>query len=394
MPKLLRSLLSFAFLLVAPFALSQITPSADSYTVTSTPNANYGGSGQLNVQSPSATSFIRFDLGSIPAGYDGSKIAKATLKLYVNSLNTAGSFNVDYVIAPWSESTIRANLAPAIGGPIVGGVAVTTAQRNDYVLIDVTSAVGAWLSGTQANYGIALVPTSPVNVSFQSKENTNASHPPELDIVFASTGAQGPAGPQGVQGPQGSQGPIGPFGPQGIEGPPGSTGATGAAGAQGPQGLMGFTGPQGAQGPIGSTGPGAALVYDSNNTVVGTLLAQNQVLVNVNGHSAMLNFNANGFQEIDASNFQFPHLTSDCSGPRYLDATSVPTSNYLVGGVLYYPSGPSTSLTINSVETFNSGDNVSLPGACFLTFPGQGVLSPAATFNISTLALVPPFVLH
>jgi hypothetical protein len=80
MPKLSRISLCLAFLLVSPFALSQITPSGDAYTNTSSANTNYGSAGQLNVLSPSATSFVRFDLGSIPAGYDSSKIAKATQK--------------------------------------------------------------------------------------------------------------------------------------------------------------------------------------------------------------------------------------------------------------------------------------------------------------------------
>ena len=70
---------------------------------------------------------------------------------------------------------------------------------------------------------------------------------------------------------------------------------------------MGLTGPQGLQGPVG---PGAALVYDSNNAVVGTLLAQSQVVVNVNGHSVLLNFTANAFEEsYDASAVLFFHLT-------------------------------------------------------------------------------------
>ena len=314
------------------------------------------------------------------------------MKLYANTVSTAGSFNVDYVTGPWSETTIKASLTPSIGLSIASGVTITTAQRNNFVLIDVTAAVGTWLNGTQANYGIALVPNSPVNIAFDSKENIlGGGHAPELDIVFASSGPQGPAGPQGVQGPPGSQGSIGP---QGIQGPAGSTGATGATGAQGPQGIMGFTGPQGAQ---GSVGPGAALVYDANNAVVGTLLAQDQVLVSVNGHSVLLNFNASAFQVNDAGLIQFLHLTSDCSGPRYLDASPVPASTYLTGGVLYYPSAPPTSLTIASIEIFYSGDNVSLPGTCFNAFqngPFQDPASLVATFNISTLALVPPFALH
>jgi hypothetical protein len=38
-------------------------------------------------------------------GYTGASIAKATLKLYVNAVTTAGSFNVDFVNGTWSEFT-------------------------------------------------------------------------------------------------------------------------------------------------------------------------------------------------------------------------------------------------------------------------------------------------
>jgi hypothetical protein len=91
---------------------------------------------------------------------------------------------------------------------------------NQYVLIDITSAVQAWLNGTQTNYGVALVGIGSVNANFDSKENTNMGHSPELDIVFINSG---PQGPMGLQGPQG---PAGPQGAQGLQGPIGLTGAT------------------------------------------------------------------------------------------------------------------------------------------------------------------------
>ncbi len=129
-------------------------------------------------------SYIQFDLSSIPAGFNGSNIAKATLKLYVNSVTTAGSFNVDYVTGPWAEKTITGNLSPSLGTTVVGSVPLTSALVHDYVLVDVTPAVGAWLNKTQANDGLVLVANSPLNATFDSKENTTQSHGPELDMVF------------------------------------------------------------------------------------------------------------------------------------------------------------------------------------------------------------------
>src|SRR5579863_6806734 len=191
--KNLNSQLPFATLVIFTLCLwttayGQITPSGDAYTNTATPTVNLGTKPLLVVESASQTTYIQFDLSSIPSGYTGASIAKATLKLYVNAVTTAGSFNVDYVNGTWSEKTITADLAPALGTTIVSSVPLTSANVHDYVLIDITSAVGAWLDGTEPNDGIALVGNSPLNASFDSKENTANSHPAELDIVFAGGG--------------------------------------------------------------------------------------------------------------------------------------------------------------------------------------------------------------
>src|SRR5580700_7006402 len=164
-------------------AHAQLTPSQDSYTNTADPTTNYGASKLLDVES-SQTTYIQFDLSAIPAGYTGSNITKASLKLYVNTVPKGGNFNVDYVNGTWMESTITASLAPALGTTIQASVPLTTADKNQYIIVDITAAVQAWLNGT-ANDGIALVGNSPVNATFDSKESTTTSHPPELDIVFA-----------------------------------------------------------------------------------------------------------------------------------------------------------------------------------------------------------------
>ncbi|MGA7633143.1 MAG: DNRLRE domain-containing protein [Terriglobales bacterium] len=173
-------------------AYGQLTPSGDSYTNTADPTTNYGASKLLDVES-SQTTYIQFNLSSIPAGYTSADITKATLKLYVNTATKAGSFNVDYVNGTWSESTLDASNAPALGTTIQASIPITTADKNQYILIDITAAVQAWLSGT-ANDGIALVGNSPVDATFDSKESTTTSHPPELDIVFAGGSGSGITG--------------------------------------------------------------------------------------------------------------------------------------------------------------------------------------------------------
>ena len=167
-------------------ASGQITPSQDAFTNSATPATNFGGNVLLTVNGATEISYIQFNLASIPSV---ASVSHATLKLYAHSVTTAGSFNVDFVNGSWVEGTITSNLSPALGTTIAPNVSITLAQKNQYILIDITSALQAWLNGSQANDGIALVANGSFNASFDSKESTTTSHPPELDVVFAGGGS-------------------------------------------------------------------------------------------------------------------------------------------------------------------------------------------------------------
>jgi hypothetical protein len=192
-------LLAVAMLLVLATAVAraQITPLGDAYTNGADPTTNYGAATLLDVDGATEIAYIRFPLSSIPSG---ATVSSATLKLYVNSVTTAGSFNVDYVSGSWTESKITYDVAPALGNAIVSSVPLTTASKNQYILIDVTSAVQAWLSGSETNDGIALVANGTFNASFDSKENTGTSHPAELDIAYAGLAGVDTASGSGLTG--------------------------------------------------------------------------------------------------------------------------------------------------------------------------------------------------
>ncbi len=183
--KIRLAVLSLAALCSLTSAYAQITPLGDSYTDTAEPTKNFGSQKTLNVDGTAEITYIQFNLASIPAG---ASVSQATLKLYVNGVTTAGSFNVDYVNGSWSEGMIDASNAPPLGTAIASNVAITTADKNQYILINVTPAVQTWLNGSETNNGIALVANSTFNATFDSKESTTTSHPPELDIVFAGDG--------------------------------------------------------------------------------------------------------------------------------------------------------------------------------------------------------------
>jgi len=176
------SLILLTIVLFCTAVFGQITPIGDSYTNTANSTTNYGAKTLLNVDGATQITYIQFNLASIPST---ASVSQAALKLYVNTVVQAGSFNVDYVNDAWNESTIDASNAPVLGANIASDVAITSADKNQYILINVTSAVQAWLKGSEANNGIALVANGSFNGTFDSKENTTTSHPPELDLAFA-----------------------------------------------------------------------------------------------------------------------------------------------------------------------------------------------------------------
>jgi len=176
--------LSFTLAFLAG-AYGQITPSADAYTNSSDPGSNHGAGPTLNVNGATEITYIQFPLSSIPPG---ATVSQATLKLYVDAVTTAGSFNVNYVTGAWAESAITGELAPALGNMIASNVLVSAGDKNQYILINVTPAVEAWLNGSEANNGIALVANGALSASFDSKENTATGHSPELDLVLATAG--------------------------------------------------------------------------------------------------------------------------------------------------------------------------------------------------------------
>jgi hypothetical protein len=239
----------------------QAPPSGDTFVSNVTPKLNYGSGISLLV-GPGTTSYVQFNLSSIPAG---ATISKASLRIYVDAISGTGTLDVFPVTASWNENKATYNTRPSQGNTsaIVGGaIPITSANWNQFLLIDVTPLVQSWLNGTTTNNGIALSLTSGSGTfSLDSKESLLTGNGPELEIALASgTGPQGPPGPIGLTGPTGPQGlqgvtgPAGITGTQGVAGPQGQTGSIGATGPQGPMGVNGAPGPQGVQGPQGATG--------------------------------------------------------------------------------------------------------------------------------------------
>ena len=156
---------------------------------------------------PKYHSFIKFNLSTAPENLAAENIEKATLKLFVNEVANAGSFEVHQLLDGWNEDTLNgSNPAFGIGGPFVAGP-IFVGVGEEYVLVDLTAFVKDLVDAGESVANLALVPVDDsvlqkaIYVHFDGKESDDTSHDPRLEIVLVSVG---PTGATGVTGGTGS----------------------------------------------------------------------------------------------------------------------------------------------------------------------------------------------
>ncbi len=225
---------------------------------------NFGTSADLRILKAAGRTervFLKFAFATLPPGTTAADVTQARLRLWVNS--TSGLFGpvtMTPVTSAWDELALKDSTAGTVtfGLPKISELPISSS--NNFVSIDVTAWVKAWLDGSLPNEGFVIEPgasATMIALAFDSKESSLTSHEPRLEVSLSKIGPPGPAGspgPQGLQGLNGPEGPAGATGPAGPKGDPGSVGATGAAGPQGPAGPIGLTGATGPAGPAGQDG--------------------------------------------------------------------------------------------------------------------------------------------
>src|SRR5256714_11769034 len=143
------------------------------------PNASNFGSGMdLRVFKGNGRlgrTFLKFSLATLPPGTAASEVTHARLRFWVNSNSTvAGSITLSPVTSAWDEYTLKDTTTSGLtfGAPKLLELPVTSVDN--FVSIDVTDWVRAWLNGALANEGIeveASTSTSFLNLAFDSKES-------------------------------------------------------------------------------------------------------------------------------------------------------------------------------------------------------------------------------
>jgi hypothetical protein len=169
--------------------LTSVETWADTMPVAADSSINLGAVNQINgsdqnlpVRNTGAGgirhAFLTFDLGALPPS---TRVARATLRLWVSTVATPGNLEIRRVSDAWQEATITAANAPATGA-LVANASIGASDLGRVVSIDVTALAQDWLNGG-GNNGLAIRPDPAglVRVAFDSRESVG--HGPELEIV-------------------------------------------------------------------------------------------------------------------------------------------------------------------------------------------------------------------
>src|SRR6266404_3051782 len=167
-----RTILFAVSVLACTAALSaQIAPlTGDAYVDSSQSTTNFGALPFAHVGS-NQKALLQFDLTKLPTA-TASQVTGATLRLFIDKVNTTGSFNLSSANGSWSESTVTSNTGIGASTTIQSGVPVSVA--NAYIVLDVTTQVQAWINGT-TNNGFIVTSVSG-DWFFDTKENRTTSH--------------------------------------------------------------------------------------------------------------------------------------------------------------------------------------------------------------------------
>ena len=125
---------------------------ADAHVNSARPAVNSGALSNINVGA-GYTGLLQFDLGVLPAGTTSAQIGHATLRLYTNRVDTGGLVSLQLLNGAWSEYGVTFQTLPATAS---AAQVFAVSQAGQYVSVDVTSLVQAWVDAPASNFGFSL----------------------------------------------------------------------------------------------------------------------------------------------------------------------------------------------------------------------------------------------
>lgn len=148
---------------------------------------NFGGNADLLVQNKRGENraLLRFDFSVLPVA---TVIDKASLRLWVDSVSQAGAVDLYVIRESWSEGAVSGDPMPTADPEPFASLPIDIFDAGKFVTIDITKQVLDWHANSAGNNGILLVPNAGgINVTFNSKENPQTAHQPELEVVTVAT---------------------------------------------------------------------------------------------------------------------------------------------------------------------------------------------------------------
>ena len=152
----------------------------DSQINSAATTTKYGASTTLNIN-PTNSALLQFDLTDmLPSGTTAAQVLKARLIVFPDAITTGGTVNLYQVTSAWSEGTVTYATKPTIAGTAAATLSVGV--NNAFHDFGVTALVQSWITTPASNFGVELQASGTTNITIDSKENTNTSHPAVLEI--------------------------------------------------------------------------------------------------------------------------------------------------------------------------------------------------------------------
>ena len=190
---LIAAMLTIATLPTSASAATTVVPAdADSFVLSTSPNANRGAAASLKVRNNTKIMYVRFTVPGLPTGH---QVSRATLRVFATSPGRC-TLGVEVLRAAndsWGETTIKWSNQPGPTGSVLANFAWTSKSGfRDFV---VTSAVpGAGRVSFLLQHAPGCNVTS--DVALNSREA--ASNQPQLVVETAPGGPPPPACSDGI----------------------------------------------------------------------------------------------------------------------------------------------------------------------------------------------------
>lgn len=179
---------ALAFPISAAAEFSDAVLSGDTHTRSASATSNFGGTTQVLVRNTVDLryGFVKFDI----TPFIGKVITKGRFKIKPQVVTAAGTLSLSNMDSGWSEFSLTYNNTPGIQSP-GASLPIASGDANKILEADVTTIVQGWVASPSTNNGLALVPSSGLDVTLYSKESNNVAA--ELEIEFTTPTQQASA---------------------------------------------------------------------------------------------------------------------------------------------------------------------------------------------------------